>query len=337
MTPPNTDRDLPTDLVAILILTLLSIGAATIPVVNSSPVRIVLGILFVFFIPGYVLTAVLFPRTSESIDTVSEGFLAPVDRTFTKLERVALSIGLSISVVALLALAVDISPWPLSLNPLLFVLGGFTIFGTVVATRRRWRLPPENRFRLEFRFGWGSIIGRMAGNRSDRILNMFLILSILLASTSLVYAATTPRDDEKYTRFYLLSENSNGELVADNYPNGQKANETGDIVVGIENSEHERLNYSVVVLLQPVNDGSASATISSERELDRFSTVLSHDEAEQRRIAVPSTDRNGTYRMVFLLYNGDVPDEPNTDNAYRYTHLIIDTTGSDSSEGPPDE
>jgi len=331
---PGTDHELTVDLVSVLVVTLLTIGAVVTPEINGSPVRIVLGIAFVFFVPGYVLTAVLFPRTSEPMDHVSERFLGPVDRNFTKLERVSLSIGLSVSVIILLALAVDISPWPLSIESLLPVVVAFTLLGTAVATRRRRRLPPENRFGLDLRSGWRSMVGSVTRARSDRIVNLFLILSILLAGASITYAATTPRDDEEYTRFYLLSENSDGELVASNYTSGDGADGIGEVVVGIENSEHRQLNYSVVVLLRSIDRPSDSAT-ASERELVRFSTVLSHGETERAQVASPSPSPDGSYRMVFLLYIEDVPEEPGTDNAYRQTHLLIGTTDDNSSEGDP--
>ena len=69
----------------------------------AEPARIGLGLVFVLFLPGYVLVAALYPR-KDDLDLV---------------ERVALSLGLSIAVVPLIGLGLNYSPWGIRLNPIL--------------------------------------------------------------------------------------------------------------------------------------------------------------------------------------------------------------------------
>lgn len=332
MKVPTTDQDLPGDLVLVLIFTFLATGATVFPVINRSPLRFVLGLVYVFFVPGYVLVATLFPRTLKPVSTDYEDFLGPVDRNFTGLERVALSVGLSISVVALLALIIDASPLSLSLTPLLSILGGFTIIGTAIATRRRLRLPPENRFRLNLRSRWQQLSTGAAEIRSDRIINIFLVLSILLASASIAYAATTPRENQTYTEFYLLSENSSGNLVANNYTAPDSTDRAREVIVGIKNHEYERVNYSTIIVLQQIKTDNSSDTIISSREVRRYDVTLSQGETERTRVDIPLIDRSGRYRLEFLLYKGGVPERPSPDKAYRYTHLLINETKRDGPE-----
>jgi len=64
---------------------------------NLWPLRLLLGILFVLFIPGYWMVTALFPR-DDAIDGI---------------ERIALSIGLSIAIVPPIALILDRLPWDL--------------------------------------------------------------------------------------------------------------------------------------------------------------------------------------------------------------------------------
>ena len=72
------------DLVIVLILTFLSMPFILIPPLNEiSPVRIILGLPLVLFLPGYSLIATLFPR-KDDLDGI---------------ERIALSFGLSIAFV----------------------------------------------------------------------------------------------------------------------------------------------------------------------------------------------------------------------------------------------
>jgi uncharacterized membrane protein len=330
MRPSTVVRGLPIDMKVISVFTLLATVVAIAPGISDSPIRLVVGFVYVFFVPGYVLTAVLFPRTSEPVPDEFESLLGPIDRNFTGLERGCLSVGLSIPIVALLALLISASPFALSLTPLLVALGGFTLLGTAVATRRRLRLPEENRFELDLRSGWREAVAGAAEIRSDRIVNVLLLLSVLLASASIAYAATTPRDNQEYTRFYLLSGNGEGGLVADNYTAGP--NGTGDVVVGIENHEYERVNYSTVVLLRPVSTDGTSGATEPGREVLRYDTALSHNETGRTRVDIPPTDRDGAYRIEFLLYRGDAPDDPTAESAYRHTHLLLGAGSGDGSE-----
>lgn len=331
MSRSDAARGLPNDIVLVLILTVSATVAAVAPVVSDSPLRFVLGLVYILFAPGYVLTAILFPRRSDPVSYENEGLLGPVDRNFTGLERGTLSVGLSIAIVALLGLILDASPFPLALTPLLLVLGGFTVLGAALATRRRLQQPVENRFVLDVRSWWRGVTARSAEIRSDRIINALLLLSVLLASASIAYAATTPREDEEYTRFYLLSESGEDELVADNYTTGTDG--AGEVIVGIENHEYERTNYTTVVTLQRLASDDTTATVNSSREILRYGTTLPHGGTERTRVTVPSVDRNGSYRLEFLLYRGEIPEDPTPENAYRHTHLLLNGSRSAGAEG----
>ncbi|MEM4489494.1 MAG: DUF1616 domain-containing protein, partial [Desulfurococcaceae archaeon] len=64
-----------------------------------TPARYVLGSIYILFLPGYSLVEALYPR---------EGDLTP-------LERVALSIGLSLAVTPLIGLILNYTPWGIRL------------------------------------------------------------------------------------------------------------------------------------------------------------------------------------------------------------------------------
>src|SRR6266705_2796807 len=69
------------------------------------------AILLILFVPGYVLMAALFPRAKE-IDWI---------------ERVALSLGLSIAVVPLLALLLNFTPFGIRFGPVIVTTTLFTV------------------------------------------------------------------------------------------------------------------------------------------------------------------------------------------------------------------
>ncbi|MBC7090491.1 MAG: DUF1616 domain-containing protein [Nitrososphaeria archaeon] len=108
-------------------LTILALTVATIYITPSTVttyLRYVLGSLFVLFIPGYSLIEALYPR---------EGDLTP-------LERLALSIGLSLALVPLVGLILNYTPWGIRLDPIVVSLSALTVSLTLTASYRKFTL-----------------------------------------------------------------------------------------------------------------------------------------------------------------------------------------------------
>ena len=85
-------------------------------------VRQTLGTIFVLFLPGYTFLKLLYP-SKVPITTSSED----LDRV----ERVALSIGLSIALTAIVGLILNYSPWGIRLGPItLSLLVSTVVFAT---------------------------------------------------------------------------------------------------------------------------------------------------------------------------------------------------------------
>ncbi|MGD0423879.1 MAG: DUF1616 domain-containing protein [Candidatus Bathyarchaeia archaeon] len=85
--------------------------------------RWVLGSAFVILIPGYVMVEALFLKSSD------------MDMT----ERVALSIGLSLTLVPLTGLLLNFSPWGITLLPIVITLNILTFGLSAIAFARRYR------------------------------------------------------------------------------------------------------------------------------------------------------------------------------------------------------
>ena len=145
--PHTTPNRIPIDLALVIALTLACILFVLAPRLNETPVRVLLGLLLVLFLPGYSLVAALFPR-KDDLDGI---------------ERIALSFGLSIAVVPLLGLALNYTPFGIRLVPVLLGLSLFTVLLAVVAGVRRVWMPEAERFVVE---GWGLWLGR-GGDGSD--------------------------------------------------------------------------------------------------------------------------------------------------------------------------
>lgn len=339
---PAPVRRLPADLAAVVVAVVLTVLAVFLPWVSETPLRVVLGLPFVLFIPGYAFIAALFPEAGESPTEVEgdetegedlEDDGAATDRSgIDGIERVALSFGLSIAIVPLIGLVLNFTPWGIRLVPIMLSVSSFTLGSTIVAARRRWALDPEEQFVVPWREWLQS--GRTElfepQTRTDGALNVLLAASVILAVVSVGYAVAVPNEGEAFTEFYILTETDDGELVADDYPTKFTRGESRSLVVGVGNQEHQPMNYTVVVALQAVQIENNSTTVLEEAELRRFQTQVGHNETWQLQHNVTPTMTGERLRLTYLLYNGEPPTSPTVENAYRELHLWVNVTAPES-------
>jgi len=355
---PRPLRELPADLAAVVILTIATLTAVFVPVINETPLRVVFGLCFVLFLPGYAFIAALFPEAGES--PTSEPNEGPTDSSTPSvekpsavpgtdaaaaekeeaattapshsregidgIERVALSFGLSIAIVPLIGLVLNFTPWGIRLIPIAVSVSLFTLISVAVAARRRHDLTPDGRFSVPYQT-WIET-GRSElfdpESRTDAALNVVLVMSILLAVGSVGYAVAVPPQGEQFSEFYLLTENPDGELVADGDPEELERGERAEMIVGIENNEYEPTNYTVVVQLQEVEQEGNETRVIDRQEVDRFSTTLEHNATHHERHVLEPTRTGEELRVQYLLYAGEAPETPTRENSYRDLHLWID-------------
>lgn len=333
---PRALRQLPADLAAILAFVVATNLAVFLPMIRETPLRIVVGLPFVLFVPGYTLITALFPEAGESPreDTdPAEGSEAPdttSDRGIDGIERVALSFGLSIAIVPLIGLVLNFTPWGIRLAPIMIATSGFTVISIAVAARRRWELPPDEQFRVPYREWYAAVRSELfePETRTDTILNILLIVSIVLAVGSVGYAVAVPKQGEQFTEFYLLTENETGALVADNYPTEFRPGEERALIIGIGNHQHESVNYTVIAEIQRVDVVDNETQIRETRELRRFQPTVAHNETWRRNHTVAPELTGERLRLQYLLYRGPPPTPLNRSGAYREVHLWVNVTES---------
>jgi len=227
-------RDRPDDLIAAAIITLLLI--LMIAFIPDNPVRTVLGLIFILVLPGYVATAALFPNR-ESIDAI---------------ERVALSIGLSIAIVPLAGLALNYTPFGIRLEPILATLSGFVLIASVVAWRRRASLPEDERFAVDIKID----LSMKGMPMVDRVLTVGIVITLAATLILLAYVVAVPRNGESFTQLALLGPN----MKAEGYPHNLTLNQSASVFVSVGSFETANRNYSLVILLQPQNVTGANLT-----------------------------------------------------------------------------
>lgn len=333
--PRRLLRFVPVDL---LLIAALGGWTATATLELGEPaIRTAVGLLGVLFAPGYALSAALFPRERAGGFTGLDGRIDDAG-TVTVVERLVLAVGLSVCLVPLLGIGLSYAPTGVRPAALLAVVGYATVTLVSIAVARRAMVAPENRFNPRFVVSLVAAANRLGTRaargptiRAESVLSALVIVGLIAAASGIGVAVIGAGEGERFTEFYLVTEDpETGEYVAGGYPEeiGPGASET--VHVGITNREGERTDYTVVVLLQRLDEGG----VAEQRTLDSFTATLAPGETrrEPHRISPELTGEE--LRVTYLLYVGSSPpdERPGADNAYRSVHIWIDVPPEDRGE-----
>ncbi|MBA2869068.1 DUF1616 domain-containing protein [Methanococcus maripaludis] len=192
----------------------------------ENPLRVILGLPFVLFFPGYVFINVLFKK----------------ENNLENIERFALSFGLSIAIVPLIGLLLNYSPYGIRLIPIMISITLFIILFAIIGIYNRKTIkepwfPQINIEELKNDFEWKT------SSKLDKFLTVILIITVLLSIFTLGYVISAPKQNEKFTEFYLLG----SEGKAYDYPTNVFVNEKNEIIIGLVNHEGKSVNYSIEV------------------------------------------------------------------------------------------
>ena len=259
MTIRVKDELIPLNLLVIVLVAVIIFFPSNIP-------RIILGLPFLLFFPGYTLVAALFIK--------KEGM--------GNIERVALSFGLSIAVVPLIGLILNYTPWGIRTEPVLYSVASFILITSIIAWFRRGRLPASERFGIEFQMrlpGWGRGVW-------DRMLSIILTLAIVGALGMLGYAIASPKVGERFTEFYI--EGLEGKAI--DYPKELVLGEEGKVIAGIINREHETVTYRVEVAIDGVRNNEVGPV------------ALDHDGEWEEIVSFTPGRAGDNQKVEFLLY-----------------------------------
>ncbi|MCP3683592.1 MAG: DUF1616 domain-containing protein [bacterium] len=170
--------------------------------IDIQALRIILGMPFLLFFPGYALVAALYPNKTE----------------ITGFERFAFSVGLSIAIVPLTGLILN-HTWEIDILPILVALTTFIAIMSGTGWYRRRGIPDDEKLDISFNLvlPWGRCL--------DKILTFAIAVALVGTIVVFVYVITTPKEAEKYTEFYLLGLEGNTDL----YPREIVLNQNGEI------------------------------------------------------------------------------------------------------------
>ena len=320
------------DLSLVAVLTGLAVLAVTAGVTGA--VRIAAVLPLVTLLPGYAFVALLYPSSGNhavrTVDETEQGLRNPLPskRGVDTVERLVFSVISTLFLVPCAALLTTLSPWGLTIRPVLFALAGVTLALTGGALVRRTRLPAESRYTPQFaqvvsNLGYtesGSAFDGTDGRR--RLFNAALGLSLLLLCTSVGYAAVNPPQAGGFTEFYVETDDVTGDTRS-MYPSQFVAGETRTLPVTVANQEHERETYEAVVEIQRVDGAGVDAEVLESTRAGSRQVTLAHDGRRTVEFDVSPDRRGSDLRLLVSLYRGGAPADPGPDDAYRTLRLPI--------------
>lgn len=274
--PQSRQRVKINELLLICVLTILL--DVIIITFHESLLRQIIGILFVLSFPGYTLVAALFPQK----------------RSLSLIERIALSLGLSMILGPLIGLLLNYTPRGITLYSVSFPLSVLTIGLSVIAWHRRLQLPVEDRFTLVF-----SIPSLLMpkGDVLDKTLSIVLLTSITLAISTLGYVMWNPKIAERYTEFYVIGM----EGKAGNYPDELTLGQEGKVILGIVNHEQREMGYKIEIRIDGQKNGETIDT-----------GMIGSEEKWEQEVSFKPEKTGKNQKVEFLLYKQGEEDQPYT-------------------------
>jgi uncharacterized membrane protein len=256
-----------------------------------APIRLILGFVYIFFAPGYCLVAALFPR-ADDLDGI---------------ERLGLTIGLSIAHISLLALLLDALPWGIRLWPIAFGECGVIALFSAIALWRRAHIPtaevyaPTPRWRP--RRWWRSFAA------AERRIYTLLAATALVVGVFAAWIFLVPANDQFMTEFYMLGRDG----LAERYPYQVSEGEELALTFGIVNRERDERSYRVEVWVLDSVQSNAAELVATAGPFR-----LQPGEKYQAPIAWRMPTAGTDQKVELRLFSNDDP------NPYRQLQLWLD-------------
>jgi uncharacterized membrane protein len=274
---------LPLDLGLVLLITFLSIVFVLVPPYNRTPIRIPFALPLLLFIPGYSFVSLLFPRKDD----------------LTGIERLTLSIVLSIALVIFDGFALHYTSWGFRPAPIVLSLSAITLLLVLITLVLRIKIPVNERYLFDYHAFLKSLKAEEKSTTLEKALVVALVASIVIASGIVIYGKRTI-PEETFTAFYLLDTNGK----AENYVTDLYLGRQASVTVGIENHEHSPVNYILEAKL-------GSSTVNSQE------ITLGHGENWLGDVSFIVNRVGPRVKLEFLLYKDGSTDP------YRSLHLWV--------------
>lgn len=328
---------IPLDIVVLLVFLAVAVpfvlGVGSVP----APVQVLLGLPLVMFLPGYALTTALFPKRARGgfesdisalgSDAIPHRIRSLSQRGLTGIERASLGFAVSIVLVPLYGFVIDFTPLDYSTETVVAILVVVTAVASIAAFARHREHAPVDTTGYTVAGALVAFRRSLRRPKVDATLTVVVVVCLLFAGVSGAFALTSPLDRNSFTGFYLVTQNDEGEYVEGGYPTSFTVGEPSSLYVGIENQERQPMTYSVVVQLQRVRTQGDDVSVLTRDRLASFSTRVGAGETTYAQTSLTPESLGENFRLTYLLYRGEPPENPTTQNAYRHTFIWVDVTG----------
>jgi len=303
------------DLRLVAVLTVFAAVVLLVPVDEPTLLRVLAGLPLLLFLPGYALSAALFPARVEQRPDRKSTHSALALRSISIVERLVLSVVASVVVVGLSGVVAN-ALVGVFLFPILLIVVAVTLGASLLAYVQRVRLPESRRFAPLSSLTDSSSPG-LPGTASAWFLLVAAVLALIVVGASGV-AALGP-NGEGVTEFYVGGETVDGTIAMGEQSTvlAPGVSETHFLVV--EQRQPAATNYTIVARIVDGGDGNGSASTVGEYRL----TLDGTDTTVQPVSFSVGSDRADP-RIVYYLYEGSAPTTPSQETALRY--LAVDLT-----------
>jgi uncharacterized membrane protein len=269
------------DLIASISIAVLNIVWTQIP---NRPllVGIIFALPLTFILPGYTITQVLtrkrIPEQTPAAQSSTPQTGLKKGRPVDSIDRLVLSLGLSLAVDVLIGFTLNVFPFGLQAQSWALSLGILTTLFALLALFLRRKDSVQ--------------VARAPGFRMSLSASILLGLAILIATTAIWSAITRPLEPQpSFTQFWMLPTN--------------QANKSCDVSIGVQSFELTPLTYHVVVSVNGTQIGSwSSIALAPQKEWVQSVPVIPglsdsmFIEAQLYRVDKPDT----VYRNVHLTF-----------------------------------
>lgn len=256
--------------------------------------RLLLGLIYVVYVPGYLLQAALFACVDD-LDIV---------------ERFGLSLGLSLALVPLLALLLDRLPWRLHPWPVVIGQGIMVLLLVATAAWQRTIQPAGQAYAPDMRTHSRLLWSELAV--SERRLFLLSFAALAFACLAAAWIFLVPSQDEFMTEFYMLGSGR----MAEDFPREAQVGPPVQITLGITNLERDDHAYRLEIwAVDPWSEGRRQLV----SQTDPF--LVERGTRREALLAWQMPWSGDDQQVEFLLF---IDKEP---QPYRSLRLWLDVTG----------
>jgi len=176
------------------------------------------------------------------------------------------------------------------------------------------------------RMAYGNLFGSSRASRS--LLNGILVLTILVVAVSVGYSSGLG-SESGLTEFYLLPDDTDGELSPADYSVSLERGTQTPYTIGVRNLEGETVDYTVVAVLQETA-GENDTSVVRESELYREEITIADNRERELTHGIEPPFTGERLRLVYYLYTGSGPADPSSREPYQELHLWVNVSAPET-------